>query len=34
VNEENERNSSRLSLLMRALGSRNYRLFFEGETVS
>jgi MFS family permease len=34
VNGQNERNSSHLSLLMRALRSRNYRLFFEGQTVS
>ncbi|MGA7240654.1 MAG: MFS transporter [Bryobacteraceae bacterium] len=31
---QNQPNVSRLSLLMRALGSRNYRLFFEGQTVS
>jgi MFS family permease len=34
VIEQNGPNASRLRLLMRALGSRNYRLFFEGQTVS
>ena len=34
VSEQNGSNFSRLSLLMRALGSRNYRLFFEGQMVS
>jgi MFS family permease len=34
VSEQNGADSSRWSLLMRALGSRNYRLFFEGQTVS
>ena len=34
VTGQNRPNASRLSLLMRALSSRNYRLFFEGQTVS
>jgi MFS family permease len=34
VSQQNEPNASRWGLLMRALGSRNYRLFFEGQTVS